>query len=67
MSTGKMIASRRKKSRKIMYSPHSEAASICDKGNGRILRKSAMKLIMSQGRTMGRFNLILFMTNSLAE
>ena len=67
MSTGKMIASRRKKSKKRRYSPHSDEANIRDKGNGRILRKSAMKLIMSQGRTMGRLNLILFMTNSLAE
>ena len=62
-----MIASSKKESRKIMDSPHSEEASIFDSGKGRILRKSAMKLIMSQGRTIGRLNLILLITNSLAE
>ena len=52
-----------KKSRKRMGSPHSEAASILERGRGRILRKSAMRLIMSHGRTMGRLSLMWLMTN----
>jgi hypothetical protein len=67
MRAGKMAARRIKKSRKRMVSPHSEAASIRDRGRGRILRKSAAKLIMSHGSIMGRLSLVLLMINSLAE
>ena len=61
-----MMARRIKKSRKRTISPHSEVAKVLDSGNGRILRKSAIKLITSQGRTIGRLNLILLMMNSRA-
>jgi len=67
MSVGKIKARSIKKSRTIMVSPHSEDASILERGKGSILRKSTIKLIMSHGSTMGRLNLILLMTNSLAE
>ena len=63
---GKTTTSSEKKSSRIMNSPQSEEASCLDSGKGRILRKSAIKLIRSQGRTMGRLNLMLLMTKTFA-